>query len=346
MFAWISIASSAVMVAAAVALVASLLFLAETSRPGPAGEDANVVVARGAGVTSIGRQLEADGVIRSALVFRIATIFYARNSSLQAGEYQIPAHTSLRGVIEQLNAGRALLHPVTAAEGLTSRAIIDIIARSDVLTGDVPAVPAEGSLLPETYNVQRGMDRTALVNQMRQAQRDLLDQLWSRRAPNLPFTTQQEALTLASIVEKETGVASERPRVASVFVNRLRRGMRLESDPTIIYGVCRQFPNRCVNGRLVNETTGQQREIRQSEIDLNTGYNTYRIDGLPPTPIANPGRAAIEAVLNPPQTNDLFFVADGTGGHVFAATVAEHNRNVTNWRRLQGRAPAAPAPRR
>jgi UPF0755 protein len=163
----------------------------------------------------------------------------------------------------------------------------------------------------------------------------VVEELWARRARDLPLQTPEEAVILASIIEKETSVEAERPRIASVFVNRLKRGMRLESDPTIIYGICRRHPERCVNGRLVNEQSGLQRGIRQSEIALDTGYNTYQIAGLPPTPIANPGRASLEAAMNPAQTNDLFFVADGTGGHVFAATAREHSRNVARWRELE-----------
>src|SRR5690606_18966200 len=181
--------------------------------------------------------------------------------------------------------------------------------------------PPEGSVLPETYQIERGDDRAAVLKRMMDAQEALLAQLWAKRHPGLPFDTPEEAVTLASIVEKETGVAAERPRVAAVFVNRLRRGMRLESDPTIIYGLTR--------GRPLG------RGIRASELAAATPYNTYLIDGLPPTPIANPGRASLAAVLDPPKTDELFFVADGTGGHVFAKTYEEHLRNVAKWRALE-----------
>lgn len=327
-FGVISFLASAFVTGAAALLVLTLLFIVESNRAGPSREETNVVVPRGAGVSTIGRMLEAEGQVRNALLFRGATALYAGGRHLQAGEYLIPAGASLRSVIEMLASGAALQHPITAAEGLTSQMIIDIIASSDVLTGDVPPTPPEGSLLPETYNVQRGMDRAALVAQMQDAQRAVMEELWPRRADNLPFSTQEEALILASIVEKETGVAEERPRVAAVFVNRLRQGMRLESDPTIIYGISQ--------GRPLG------RGIRASELARRTNYNTYQIDGLPPTPIANPGRASIEAVLNPAPTRDLFFVADGTGGHVFAATVAEHNRNVAAWREIERQRAAAP----
>lgn len=333
-FGWLSLISSGAMTAAFVALAAVLLFIVESNRPGPTPEDSTFVVPRGASVTSIARALDAEGHINAALFFRAAAAIYANGKSLQAGEYSISAHAPLREIVDMIANGRAVQHGVTIAEGLTSAAALDIITRSDVLTGDAPPMPAEGSLLPETYHVQRGMDRTVLLQQMQQAQADLMAEIWPRRATGLPFTTQEEAIILASIVEREAG-GDEHSRVAAVFVNRLRRGMPLQSDPTIIYGVCQQFPQRCVNGRLINERTGQVRTIRQSEIDMNTGYNTYRIPALPPTPIANPGRASLEAVLNPPRTNDLFFVADGTGGHAFAATVAEHNRNVARWREIE-----------
>lgn len=321
---------------AALALLLVFAFIAETTRRGPnQTEDAVIIVPRGASVTAIGRILETEGQIRNALVFRIATMVYAPNRSLQAGEYEIPARSSPREIIALMAGGSALLHPITIAEGLTSASVIEVLAQSEVLTGDVPPTPPEGSVLPETYNVERGMDRTALLTRMMNDRDRALREIWAGRARDLPIATPEEAVILASIVEKETGIASERPRVAAVFSNRLRRGIQLQSDPTIIYGVCRVHPERCRNGRLINERTGAARGIRQSEIEMNTGYNTYRIPRLPPTPIANPGRAALEAVVNPPHTNDLFFVADGTGGHVFAPTVAEHNRNVERWRQIE-----------
>jgi UPF0755 protein len=333
--------ASGALTLAFLALGAVFLFVTEVNRPGPARDRADaLVIPRGASLTAIGRTLEEDGFIRNALAFRVAAQIFARGETMQAGEYEIAEGASMRAIIDQLAGGRSLQHPITIAEGLTSATVIDILARSDVLTGAVPEVPPEGSILPETYAVQRGADRAALLRQMMQAHDETLAELWRGRARNLPISTPEEAVILASIVEKETGVAEERPRVAAVFVNRLRRGMPLQSDPTIIYGVCKQLPQRCVNGRLVNETTGRQRGIRQSEIDMDTGYNTYRIPRLPPTPIANPGRASLEAVLNPPTTNELFFVADGTGGHVFAASVAEHNRNVARWREIERQAAA------
>jgi UPF0755 protein len=329
-------AFSAIITIAFIGLAAAAAFIWESTRAGPSqSERAIVVVPRGASVTTIGRMLEQEGQIRAAIVFRVASIVYARNRPLKAGEYAIPARSSPRAIIDMMAEGRVVLHPITIAEGLTSAAIINLLAESDVLSGETPPVPPEGSLLPETYNVERGMDRTALIARMRAARGEAVREIWARRSNDLPIHSVNQFITLASIVEKETGVASERPQVAAVFVNRLRRGMRIESDPTIIYGVCKLHPARCVNGRLVDERTGEQRGIRASEIALDTGYNTYRIPALPPTPIANPGRASLEAVANPARSRAIFFVADGTGGHAFAETLAQHNRNVARWRAIE-----------
>jgi UPF0755 protein len=260
-------------------------------------------------------------VIRSALAFRLAGELYERGRTLKAGEYQIPKGASMRQLVELMAEGRTLLHPITIPEGLTSAMVVELLAASDVLSGATPTTPPEGAILPETYKVARGADRARVLQQMMAAREETVAALWEKRAAGLPIKTPEEAVILASIVEKETGIAHERPQVAAVFVNRLRKGMRLESDPTIIYGV--------------NQGRALGRGILRSELDRATPYNTYKIDGLPPTPIANPGRDAIAAVLNPPQTTALFFVADGTGGHAFAATYAEHQRNVARWREIE-----------
>jgi UPF0755 protein len=311
-------------------LAVGVFALWEIHREGPLARDVVFTVDRGAGVMEIGRTLEKEGVIRNAWVFRAAAELYAKRGALKAGEYNAEPGESLRSILEKVETGKMRLFPITIAEGLTSDMIADIVKNADMLSGEMPtaAIP-EGSLLPETYMVMRGMDRAELLQRMRDDQQKVIDELWPKRAPDLPVKTPAEAITLASIVEKETGVAEERPRVASVFVNRLRRGIPLQSDPTIIYGVSK--------GRPLG------RGIRKSELERRTAYNTYFIPALPPTPIANPGRAAIEAVLNPPQTNDIFFVADGTGGHVFAPTVDEHNRNVARWREVEKQRAAAAA---
>jgi UPF0755 protein len=314
-------------------LAVGVFALWEIHREGPLGREVVFTVDRGAGVMDIARTLESEGVIRNAWVFRAAAELYAKQGALKAGEYIAEPGESLRDVLEMIEAGKMRLFPITVAEGLTSDMIADIVRESDVLAGEMPKEPIpEGSLLPETYMVMRGMDRGDLLKQMRADQQEVIDDLWPKRAQNLPFSTPAEAITLASIVEKETGIAEERPRVASVFVNRLRRGIPLQSDPTIIYGVSK--------GRPLG------RGIRKSELERPTPYNTYFIPALPPTPIANPGRAAIEAVLNPPHSNDIFFVADGTGGHVFAETVEEHNRNVARWREVEKQNAAVSAPAR
>jgi len=318
----------------AAGVFAFAFFSSAISRPGPNAEETAFMVERGATGASIARALEEQNLIKDDFLFRIAARIYAPGATMQAGEYQIPARASIRDIVDMMASGAALQHAITFPEGITIRAAMKIIEESDVLTGDLPETPPEGSILPDTYHVQRGMTRAALLQLMRDAHNEALAEIWAGRAPNLPLRTPEELVNLASIVERETGVAAERPMVAGVFINRLRRPMRLETDPTIIYGVCLRFPDRCVDGRLVN-AQGQRRTIRQSEIALDTGYNTYRIDGLPPTPIANPGRAALEATANPAQTDAIFFVADGTGGHIFAATLAEHQANVARWREIE-----------
>lgn len=215
-----------------------------------------------------------------------------------------------------------LRYRVTLAEGVTSWQVVEALGAADFLAGKTDAVPAEGSLAPDSYEVSKGEERSALLSEMAARQSRILNDLWAARAEGLPYATPEEALVMASIIEKETGVAGERPQVASVFVNRLRQGMRLQTDPTVIYGL--------TNGKGV-----LGRGIRQSELRRQTPYNTYVIDGLPPTPIANPGRESIAAALDPAETDYLYFVADGSGGHVFSATLAEHNRNVARWRQIE-----------
>jgi UPF0755 protein len=302
-------------------------------RAGPLPAERTFVVERGATGASIADALQRENMINDALLFRIANRLKG-GAPIQAGEYQIPARASVGQIVEMMTSGDALQHALTFPEGITIAAAMRIIEQSEVLIGDMPEAPPEGSILPDTYHVQRGMTRAALLQLMRDAHDKAVAEVWESRQADLPLRTPEELVNLASIVERETGIAEERPMVAAVFVNRLRVPMRLETDPTIIYGVCRRFPDRCNDGRLVN-AQGERRTIRQSEIDMNTGYNTYRIDGLPPTPISNPGRAAQEATANPAQSSALFFVADGTGGHIFTNTLAEHNAAVARWRVIE-----------
>jgi UPF0755 protein len=299
--------------------------------PGPSareGQTTIVTLPSGAGVSAIAATLKSAGVIRSTDMFKAAATLTGADRKLRAGEYEVPSKASLRSVIVLLVEGRVVRHYVTLPEGWSSAQAVDILDRQPILIGAVDVTPEEGSLWPDTYEVSRGETRNAVVARMRRARDENLTRLWAARSPTTVVRSPDEAMVLASIVEKETGLAAERPRVAAVFTNRLRAGMRLESDPTIVYGITR--------GRPLG------RGIRRSELDRQTAWNTYQIDGLPPTPIANPGRDAIAAVLNPPRTDELFFVADGTGGHVFARTYDEHLTNVARWREIERRKAGLP----
>jgi UPF0755 protein len=325
----IAIASGLATLAIAVVVAAVLAFVLFAA-PGPAarhGKETTVILRHGAGVQEIAAELEDKGAINSAALFVAAAEVTGAGRSLKAGEYAFPSRASLAQVLERIRLGRIVRHMITIPEGMTSEQAVEALMASDVLTGSAPA-PPEGSLLPETYEVTRGEDRAAVLERMLTARDKLMEELWPRRRAGLPFNTPEEALVLASIVEKETGKADERPRVAAVFVNRLQKGLRLESDPTVIYALTRGKP--------------LGRGIRQSELTMPSPYNTYLTAGLPPTPICNPGRASIAAVLDPPKTDELYFVADGTGGHVFSKTYEEHQRNVAHWRQVEPRSEAPP----
>ncbi len=292
--------------------------------PGPLASNAYVLVRDGAGLGEIATLLQRRNIIENATIFRLGVSAYGSDNSLKAGEYEIKSGASMRDVMNLLRSGKSILHSVTIAEGLTVEQIFERLAEYEELEGDLPAeLPAEGSLRPETYRFTRGTTREEIIEQMRSSQNALVNQIWARRNPNLPINTKEEFVNLASIVEKETGRADERTIVASVFLNRLERGMRLQSDPTIIYGL------------FGGKGKPPERPIYRSDIDKPTPYNTYHISGLPPTPIANPGRAALEAVANPSRTKYVYFVADGTGGHVFAETLDQHNANVRRWRKIE-----------
>lgn len=289
--------------------------------PGPLQQEKTVLIPRGSGGRDIAEILEREGVVDNWAMFIASQQIARRGEPLKAGEYVFPARISIADVLDQMVAGKVVQHQVTIPEGLTSAQVVERLMASDLLAG-TPRMPQEGTLLPETYNVVRGMRRDELLARMAADQQKVLKELWEKRAPDLPLKSPQEMVTLASIVEKETGKADERARVAAVFINRLNRKMRLQSDPTIIYGI--------VGGK---GTLG--RPITKTDIATATPYNTYAIDGLPPGPIANPGRDALAAVANPAKTKDLYFVADGTGGHVFAETLDQHNRNVARWREIE-----------
>ena len=290
---------------------------------GPLTSAKIVTIKRGMGTEQISNLLKDQGVISSSTTFMVATYaFRSRRGTLKAGEYEIASGATMSDVLALLQSGKSLAYKVTIPEGWTSQNALKRIAANSVLVGDITIKPGEGSLRPDTYIFQRGTKRDDLIKRMQKAQTKLMDELWAKRVKGLPIKTRAEALTLASIVEKETGVKSERAHVASVFINRLNKKMRLQTDPTIIYGI--------VGGK-----GKMDRPISKADIAKKTAYNTYQIDGLPPTPIANPGRAALAAVLNPAKTDDLFFVADGTGGHAFAKTNKGHEANVAKWRKIE-----------
>lgn len=290
--------------------------------PGPLQQDLVVNVPRGSGLRDISGLLNRDGVINQPWVFIGGVLLLKAREGLKAGEYRFKAHESISDVVTAMSKGEVVIHEVTIPEGLTSEQIVGRLMDNDVLTGNIDDVPPEGSMLPDTYSFTRGETRAQLIEQMQRAQQRLVQEIWARRAPDLPLKTPQQLVILASMIEKETGKPDERTRIAAVFVNRLKHKMRLQSDPTIIYG-------------LVGGKGSLGRPIMKSEIDEPTPYNTYQIDGLPPGPITNPGRASLEAAANPARTRDLYFVADGTGGHVFAETYEQHQKNVLKLRRLE-----------
>jgi len=299
-----------------------IAFMHKLKEPGPLSQDRVVYFPPRSDPPEMLAQLEREGVVASPGVLNYALLFSGARGKIKPGEYLFRAHVSMREVIDLLVSGKQVMHSFTVPEGLTSDQIVQRMRENDMLAGDITETPKEGALLPDTYKFPRGFPRNRLIAKMQEDQRKLLAQIWEKRAPDLPLRTPFELVTLASIVEKETGKAEERPRVAAVFVNRLRKHMRLQSDPTIIYG-------------LVGGKGALGRGILRAEIEKWTPYNTYAIDGLPPGPIANPGRAALEATAHPAATDDLYFVADGTGGHVFANSLSDHSRNVQQWRRIE-----------
>ena len=302
----------------------------EYSAPGPLAEGKVFMVEPGQSVTQIGEALQQNGIVSNGRIFALLAQLTGQRARLKAGEYAFPKAATMRDVMALVASGKAVTYKISIPEGFTSQMAVDRVNANEVLAGEPAIVPPEGSILPDTYVFRRGMTRQKLVQDMQAAQVKLLAELWAARKPVPVIETPEQAVTLASIVEKETAKADERPVIASVFINRLEKGMRLQSDPTIIYGIAGG------KGRL-------DRPLSKADILAETPYNTYRIKGLPPGPIANPGRAALEAVLNPEDTDKLYFVADGTGGHAFAATLEEHNRNVKNWRQIAGNAAAAAA---
>ncbi|MDG2032361.1 MAG: endolytic transglycosylase MltG [Rhodospirillales bacterium] len=283
-----------------------------------------MIIPKGAGIDRIAGLLAERGLISNVWVFRLGAMAQGATTSLRAGEFLIPADVSSDDVLKILRSGKTVVRRLTVAEGLTTAEVLERLSRKEGLTGRIASRPGEGRLLPETYYFSYGDPREGLVQRMRVAMKTTLGELWSKRKAGVPYKTPTEALVMASIVERETGLAEERGKVAGVFVNRLNRGMRLQSDPTVIYG-------------LVGASGYLGRRLTRKDLADDHPYNTYIHSGLPPGPIANPGRAALEAALNPAETDALYFVADGTGGHAFARTLKEHNRNVAAWREIQRR---------
>ncbi len=292
------------------------------TRPGPLAASRAVVVPKGAGLDTISRLLAQAGIVRHAAVFAVGARATGIARQLRAGEFAFAPHASMDAVARHLAFGQPVMHKFTIPEGETTPEALAKLAAATGLDGPVPKDAAEGALLPETYLYTLGDSRAALVARMRRAMQATLDKLWPQRAPDLAIESEHDALVLASIIEKETAVPAERPTISAVFQNRLRKGMKLQSDPTVLFAITHG------EGKL-------DRSLTRADLETDSPYNTYRVAGLPPGPIGNPGRAAIEAALHPAASDALYFVADGTGGHVFARTLAEHNRNVARWRKIE-----------
>lgn len=283
---------------------------------------------RGQGVSTIADNLETEGLINNALIFKIAARFTGDGQTLKAGEYEIPAGASIEDILTLLQSGKVILRQFTIREGLTSFEVVRELNTVDDLEGTITDIPPEGALLPETYSYELGDTKAAKLKFMQNAMTKAIDRLWDSRAKDLPYKTKREALIMASLIEKETGKPDEHARVAGVFVNRLHKGMMLQTDPTVIYAITK--------GKHKNDGRGPLgRRLLRKDLQIDSPYNTYKNTGLPPGPIANPGLASLKAALNPESHDYIFFVADGTGGHLFAKTLAEHNRNVAKWRKIR-----------
>ena len=323
------------LVAAFILLAAGTYFLVQRfEAPGPAISDVRVLIPLGTGVGGIARMLGEAGVVKDPQIFDLGVRIFGRGRVLKAGEYIFAARTSARQAVELMIAGRTVVHRLTVPEGLTTAEILALVAGAEGLQGDLPSAPEapeEGTLLPETYFYSWGDTRASTLARMQAEMRRTVDELWSARLAALPFAAPRDAVTLASIVEKETAVAAERPRIAGVLLNRLKKGMPLQSDPTVVYALTRG------NGPL-------DRPLTRVDLATVSPYNTYLNIGLPPGPIANPGRESLLAVMQPLQTKELYFVADGSGGHAFAETLGEHKRNVAKWRQIEATQGSAPAP--
>jgi UPF0755 protein len=290
--------------------------------PGPLREHRRIVIASGTSVITISQQLAQNEVIKFPEVFAVIIKVLKYGKSLQAGEYEFSPHIAPIEIFKKMESGDVVIRKITLPEGLYTSQILELISADPAQSGDIPENIAQGELLPETYEYQYGDLRANMLKRMQEARRKVLSELWDRRQEGLPLASQNEALVLASIIEKETALPDERRRIAAVFINRLRKNMRLQTDPTVIYAV--------TGGKYV-----LNRPLSHHDLEIESLYNTYKNQGLPPTPICNPGRASIEAALNPINTDELYFVASGNGGHVFSSNIKQHNANVAKLRKLE-----------
>ena len=319
--------AAAILLAAVLAAAAggSYAFLvSKFNAAGPLDAATVVYFPPGTSLNGIARTLAENGAVAREWIFRAGVTLLGDKRALRAGEYEIPAHASMRDIAALLKEGRTVVHKLTVAEGLTTKQVLALVSDAVGLEGRIDDPPGEGRLFPETYFYSRGDKRGDMVRRMEKKMTETLDAAWAKRAPDLPLKSESEALVLASLVEKETAKPDERPEVAAVYLNRLRIGMKLQADPTVIYA-------------LTQGRGSLDRPLTKDDLEVASPYNTYAVEGLPPGPIANPGREAIEAAVQPAESDDLYFVSDGEGGHLFAKTLAEHNRNVAKLRRLQKR---------
>ena len=288
--------------------------------PGNNNQTVDIVIQRGFSVKRIGKELFKYNIVSNPKLFVLIHRLLFSDYALKAGEYAIPPHATIRNIIEIINKGIVVVHKFTITEGITTKEIIDKILAEKALIGGITREFKEGDFLSNTYHYTYGESRMAVLERIHNSSKAILNELWEKREENLPLANKQEALVLASIIEKETGIANERPRIAGVFINRLRRQMKLQADPTVIYAITKG-------------AYSLTRALRSKDLKIDSPYNTYLYLGLPPTAIASPGIASLEAVLNPMDTNDIFFVANGKGGHNFSATLSKHNFHVVNYKK-------------